>query len=249
MKESFSLLPAPEAPSLESLSKYEKVADTLSAIANEMSEVPVPEETVESWRALLGLLYHADHYIDSITSPEEKRTKIEMLKSALRKSETVHDEFLGEILKQIDELTANFSEEDRRFFLRSLTLLLTTTEAVSASEDVHDASKQVLLEGQVTSRLFLPFLSKEFRESDRYHDFVTLLAKIGRVGNGVDALADLPADYRDSQTQIKPTLYNRAVFLGTVLVQSKNLMQDKNLSRELLRKLFFKSAKAVVEDR
>lgn len=249
MKESFPPLPSKEAPSEESLSKYEKVADTLSLIAQEIGEVPVPEETVENWRTLLAILYHTDHYLDSITSREEKETKIEMLKKALREGGRGDDVFLGEVLDQIDVLTKDFSLDDKQFFSRSLTMLLTATEAVGESEDAKEAAKNTLLEGQVSSRLFLPFLSKEFRESDEYHEFVTLLAKLGRVGNSLDTLVDMPKDYRDGQIRIKPTLYNRTVFLGTVLVQGKELLQDKNLSRELLKKLIAKTTPAVIEDR
>lgn len=249
MKESFPTVSSKEARSLDSRSKYEKVAENIGNIAEEISEVPVPEETIEDWRTLMGLLYRTDQVLDSIASPDEKSDKIKLFKEALHGASKGQDMFVDETLEELDVLTKDFSEEDRRFFLRLIAMLLTTTEEVSKSMDAHTAAKYTLLEGQITSRLYLPFLSREFRESDQYETFVSLLAKLGRVGNGLDTLVDLPTDYQNGQIQTRPTLYNRAIFLGAVLTQTKSLLQDRQLSKDLLKRLFFKTARAVVQDR
>ena len=249
MNESFPPASSKEVPSLDSQSKYEKVAENIGHIAEEISEVPVPEETIEDWRTLMRLLYKTDHALDSIASPDEKNEKIKVFKDALHGTPKGKDVFVEETLEEIDTLTKNFSEEEKRFFLRLLSMLLTTTEEVSKSMDAHTAAKYTLLEGQITSRLFLPFLSREFRESDQYEKFVSLIATLGRIGNGLDTLVDLPTDYQNGQIQTKPTLYNRAIFLGTVLTQTKSLLQDRALSKDLLKRLFLKTARAVVEDR
>ena len=85
---------------------------------------PVPEETIEDWRTLMRLLYKTDHALDSIASPDEKNEKIKVFKDALHGTPKGKDVFVEETLEEIDTLTKNFSEEEKRFFLRKKKNLL-----------------------------------------------------------------------------------------------------------------------------
>jgi len=233
----------------ESLLKYEQAAEGTAKIMKEISALSVPKSSVESWKKLMSLLYRVDDYIDHMANTEERQRFLAEAKSFLR-SEDFSSEKNGDVLKiesELDKLTKNLTQAEKDFFLRSLNLLLRITEEIKIEKDPKRVVKLTLLEGQISSRLFLPFLTEDFRESNEYHKLVRSFALVGRMANSFDTMVDLSEDHKNNQLSIEPTYMNRVLFFGSVVTAGASFVREAGVSKKLIQG-FFKGTKKVIGD-
>lgn len=73
------------------------------------------------------------------------------------------------------------------------------------------------------------------------------LTRLGRAGNSFDSFVDLPSDYDNKQTKVKPNSLNRVLLLGAVLSDGWEVLKDVGLSKNLIKE-FISSAKFAAEN-
>ena len=222
----------------------------LQRFAEQITGLEVPTETIEKWRTLLSSMRIIDDRLDRIENVEERKRVYSHIKSFLQDgaADFSADPPLAAAMSDVRGLLETISDDKRAFFIRTVEMILKTTEDIKLEEKAGSFAKLTRLEGQLTSKLFLPFLPDEYTASDKHPQLVNFFARLGRVGNSIDSLFDLPADYQSGQTRVRPTLLNRAVLLGAVLTDAPSLVKNANISKELLSK-FVRSVRDTMRDR
>ncbi len=238
--ESFSLRSSGKQMSPMELRRREsKTPETLALFVKEVQELSVPEETVKNWELLLSAVRTVDDRIDHVQDPEVRRVLVERIKASVEgaAADFPDDPEFEQALCAVQILSSGLGEERKAFFHTLLSLILRVTEEIKVETDPHKAVRLTLLEGQMTSKLLLPFLPEEFKQSDRYQKLVHALSRLGRAGNSFDTFVDLSSDYNAGAVKIKPTFLNRVLFLGAALSSAAATVKDTGVSGELLEKL------------
>lgn len=239
----------PEAGFEKSRRNYEKAANTLAVLVEEIQGLSVPEKTIQDWKTLLSAIRVVDDRIDHTMEVAKRNLLVEKIKSSLKGtlSDFSSDADLENAMQNIQNLSAGLGEEKEHFFHNLLSVIMKVTEEIKVEEDPQAVVRLTQLEGQITAKLFLPFLPEEFRQSGNYQKLVHALARLGRAANSFDTLIDLPTDYKNKGVRIKPTVFNRVLFLGAVLSNSSSMLKDTGLSKNLIEE-FLSHAKDTTEN-
>ena len=220
---------------------FEKAAESLAVLVREVHGLSVPEETVRKWKTLLSAMRIVDDRIDHTADANERNVLVGKIKSSLN-GEIVdfpNDAELAHAMLNVGILSADMGEERKEFFHTLLSLILKVTEEIKNEHDTKTAVHLTMLEGQVTGKLFLPFLPEEFKRSDRYQKLVHVLSRFGRTANAFDTFVDLPSDYEHKGSPIEPTVFNRVLFLGAALSSAASTINATGLSKDLLKEFIW----------
>jgi len=220
--------------------KYVGAANSLSFIAEQIAGIPVPPETIQKWKDLLGQIRIVDYRIDNIGNRLERSKLVLELSDFLEGKEVdfSHDYKLGKAMNNVMQLADSLPENRRAFFINSLKRVLKVTEEIKVEKDVSKFVNMTRLEGQVLSKIFLQFLPDEFMKSPEYQKLAQAFTRLGRAGNAYDTFVDLPVDYRERQARIKPTPLNRLLLLGAVLTDGTSFLKNIRPSSDLAHKIW-----------
>ena len=229
--------------------RYASLAKGLESILEEVYDFEIPESTVVNWEKLSRLMYRLDHVIDQ-GSAQERKEITQALQTYLRQSQSgdIERSAIAHELQSLKEIEGIIDPENQDFFRRSVSLLLEVTESIKQSEDVKETVKLTLLEGQISSKLYLALLPASFRENEKYWEMCNLLSRIARVGNAFDTAVDLKNDFQENQVKISPTPLNRAAFIGAALSQGSGLIKMGALTPKNALNLL-RSTRAVLMDK
>lgn len=216
---------------------YERAAGTVGAMIEEIAKLPVPEQTVQNWKVLMSAMRTVDDRIDSTADKAERDSLTEKIYCFLEgaPADFSNDPELENSMQQVRGLLLDLPEEQKKSFLRSLSIILNVTERLKSEEKPKEAVELTMLEGQVTARLFFPFLPEEFRQSENYQKLVQAVTRLGRAANSFDTFTDLPSDYKNQETKIKPSIMNRVLFLGAAISMGKPVLQRTGFSKKILK--------------
>lgn len=248
LKPKQSLLPetSPKASLGASEENYKRIAEKLAFIVKEISDLSVPDKTIEDWKILSSSVCVVDYKIDKIASQAERLELIDKIVDFLNGNNVSFssDKDLERAMTDVRNLSSSLSEDQRRLFIDSLLRILKVTEKIKVEKNPKKLVDLTRLEGQINARIFLPFLSEEFRASAKYQKLVHALTRLGRAANGLDSFIDFGNDYNNKQTLIRPSVSNRALFLSGILFDGLEVLKSTGLSKELI-KTFLKSIKRV----
>lgn len=192
--------------------RYAQATGWLAAIVEKSLGVPLSPETKRQWERL-GLAIHAvDNRIDSIRNPEERRAFLRALAVAVRKRDagfSSPDAVLQEAMQIVAELFAALTTDRAAFFERTLLALLAVTEKAKNAKDPKAFIAIRALEGQLTGKLFAPFLPEGIAPAAEKRAG-KILARLGRGSTLLDSLCDLKKDHAKGETQMLPSAGNRA---------------------------------------
>jgi hypothetical protein len=229
---------------------YVKIAETLAAIVKEISDLSVPEETVQHWKTLSSAMFVVDDRLDSIAEVEARKQFTRSITDSLKGNvpEFSEDKDLGRAVLRLENLASSLQGSQKEFFSNLLSRILKVTEKMKVEENPRKLVDLRRIEGQIAVQIFLPFLPEEFRVSKKYQQLVHALTRLGRASNAFDSFIDLPADYRTGQVKVQPTIPNRLLFLGAVLSDGLSVVKTTGISVDLVKRAL-RAAKAVVVDK
>lgn len=213
----------------------------LSFIIREISNLSVPEKTIEDWKTLCSSVSVIDERLDNITDPELRLEFTNKIISFLENDVicSFNDRNTEKAILDIKNLSLGLTEDQRKFFLSSMFRILKVTEEIKIETNPKKFVNLTRLEGQISARAFLPFLPEEFRKSSNYPKLVRVLTRLGRSVNSFDTFIDLPMDYYNKQTRVKPNYLNRFLFLSAILSDSAAVLKDAGFSKDLVKQLFW----------
>ncbi len=218
---------------------YQKISRELALIVEQISGLSIPEKTIEKWKILTSSVYLVDNKVDNISDQKDRISLTQKIILFLN-GETIdfsNDKDLEKAMLDIRDLSTSLDEEQKQTFIGCLVRVLNITEEIKQEKNPNNFVTLTRLEGQVFSRIFLPFLSEDFRQQGGYPKLVHALTRIGRASNSLDTLIDLPGDYKDKRTEIKPSVANRILFVGSILSDSYSVLKDIGLSKDLIKKM------------
>lgn len=220
---------------------FEKAAHAVAVLVESVHGLAVPEKTQNQWRRLMSAVRIVDDRIDHIANTSERTALVSKLRASLQGEpvEFPDDPPLAQAMKEVDLLSREIGEERTHFLNAIFSLILTITEEIRHEEDPHNVVKLTMLEGQLTAKLYLPFLPPEFKNGEAYRKLVRTLSIFGRTANAIDTLIDLPDDYRNDAVSIKPTIANRVLFLGAALANGATTVIRTGLPPELTKQFIW----------
>jgi hypothetical protein len=232
-----------------SLERYSKVAKTIRAVFESQSQRPVSDTTYEAWQVLGETVHVFDTRLDSLSDPVARK---ELLSSTLnfydestdsldREGEEVR-EYLAHLKTKVDSLP----EQQRASFRQSIGIIFDITEQLKTTTDLKEYARLRKLEGQVTSKLYTAFLPADFKAAETYPQLHRFFTRIGRVGNILDSVIDIPADFKSGEVKIMPSLANRFKLIGNSFGDVAYVVRHS--SSDLRRKMI-KSVRRVYKDR
>jgi len=226
----------PTAGLEQSKVRYERAADTIAELAEEITSIPIPEEVLSKWKTLLSAIRIIDDRIDHTADDATRLALTEGIRTYLKSGEVdfTNDTELATAVSNVYALTRSMNEDQQAFFNTLISSILRTTENIRTEETAAQMARLTMLEGQLTAELFLPFLPSEFVQSEQYPKLVKAFTRLGRAANAFDTFVDLKADYAGQQTRVLPTLRNRLAFLEATVLSGSSLLSDQKLSRVLL---------------
>lgn len=231
-----------------SMQNYKNAAEKLGPIIEEISLLKVPEETKTDWRILLASMRTVDYKLDQITDPVVRAEFTGKIVNSLEGGQVdfSYDKDLEKAMMDVRNLYLKLSEDHKRFFISSLLRILKVTEKIKIENDSKNFIRLTRIEGQISTRIFLLLLPEEFILSGNYRKLVHSITRLGRAANSFDSFVDLSADYNNKQTQIKPNVLNRLLFIGAILSDSVSMLKDIGFSKVLIKQLLL-SAKHVIQ--
>lgn len=220
---------------------FEKAAHAVAVLVESVHGLPVPEKTVNQWRRLMGAVRIVDDRIDHLADTQQRLALVGKLRACLKNEavEFPEDPHLAEAMREVAQLSDEIGDEKAHFLNTLFSLILTTTEEIRSEEDPHNLVRLTMLEGQLTAKLYLPFLPEEFKNGADYQELVRTLSIFGRTANAIDTLIDLPDDYRNEAISIEPTLKNRSLFLGAALANGTSTILRTGLPLELTKQFIW----------
>lgn len=238
---------APETDVDNLKKKYNRLTLTFQEIAKSIVGMSLPEETLEKWKVLLSSVRLIDDEIDQIEDKEKRDDLIEKIKAKLDGYYTEFDEYeeVEKGMRLLEDISMTISEEKRSFLHKTLKRILNTTKEIKDESNSHKVVKLTLLEGQMTARIFTPFLPEEFTKSDNYQNFLKIIILLGRTGNSFDTLVDLERDFANNQVVIEPSLLNKIRFLGAFLVNAKSLLANLPLSEDMIKRMLLAAKSSI----
>lgn len=222
-----------------STQNYKKATETLSVIIGQISSLPIPEKTIQDWKVLLSSIRIVDDKLDHIVGVEERLKFTHKIIAFLKKegADFSNDRELEKAMLNVESLSINLNESQKEFFYNLLFSILEITEKAKVEENSKNFINLRRLEGQITAKLFLPFLPEEFKQSKEYPKLIHALTRLARAGNSFDSLIDLPTDHKNKQVQISPSILNRILFIGAILSDSLSILKDTKLSQNIIKEL------------
>jgi len=223
---------------------FEKAADAVATLVQEAHGLTVPEETTRQWRTLMSAIRIVDDRIDHTQNSEKRRILVETIKASLQgeKVDFSDDPALAHAMQQVEELASAIGEEKKHFLNTMFSLILRVTEEIRLEPDPQELVRLTMLEGQMTIKLFLPFLPKEFKNGEPYKKLVYTLSRFGRGANSFDTFVDLPSDYANNAVMVKPTVVNRLLFLSAALTNGVKTVRNTGIPAELVSKFVWGTA-------
>lgn len=214
----------------------ERAAHVISAVAEAAHGLRIPEETKAQWSRLILDIQAVDDRIDQIADLTTRKDLVAQLKSVLE-GEPVEfeDPQVQKAMEDIMQLSREIGEERASFLHALLSLILNVTEDIRHESDPHKVVQLTLLEGQLTGKIFLPFLPPAFRKGPAYQKLVYTLGRFGRSANTIDTFTDLATDHKNGIVSIEPSLANRVLFLGSALTSGASTVEQTGLSWKLIR--------------
>jgi hypothetical protein len=221
-----------------SMDNYVKAATTLAMVVENISKVPIPEETLTNWELLMSTIRVGDSALDGISDDDQRRNFKETVVGYLRNEPVCfNDDRLKLSMDKLREMFGNLTEQRRDCLLGTFDSLLEVTERLRHTQDREHFSLLVRLEGQLTARLFLSALPDEYKSTPKYHHVVKAITRIARLGNVVDSFSDLPDDYRENEVKIRPTFGNRVKLLSDSIPDAVCVFKHIRPRRDLIKHL------------
>jgi len=242
------ILPKEERDVERSRKNFERAADAVAVLVEATHGLAVPEQTREQWKVLMSAMRIVDDRIDHSSDPAEREALTAQIKASLQ-GQTVdfsYDPVLDQAMADVARLATEIGEERAHFLHTLLALILRVTEEIKSEKNPDELVRLTLVEGQITGKLFLPFLPAEFKDGKEYQKLVHTLSRFGRGANTFDTFIDMPTDYKNGMVQIKPTILNRVLFLGAALLNGVETIRGTGLPPKLVKE-FAWGAKATLE--
>jgi len=220
---------------------FEKAAHAVAILVEEVHGLEVPEKTQNQWRRLMSAIRIVDDRIDHIANTQERLALVGKLRASLKgePADFSDDLLLTQAMEQVELLSTEIGEERTHFLNALFSLIFTITEEIRSEENPHQVVRLTMLEGQLTAKLFLPFLPEEFKNGEDYRKLVRTLSIFGRAANALDTLIDLPDDFKNDAVSIKPTIANRVLFLGAALTNGASTLLKTGLPPKLTKQFIW----------
>ena len=229
--------------------RYEKIGNAFALITKEISDLSVPEKTLEDWGLVSSFSHTIDDKLDKIIDPAERLELSKKIISSLKgdMGDFSSDKKLEQSMLSLKNLSANLPEVQRQSLIDSLASILKITEKLKNEENPHNLVRLTRIEGQIAARLYMPFFTEEFRMSEKYPKILHALTRLSRAGNSFDDFTDLPDDYKNGEIKVHPTVLNRLLFLGAALSDGLSMLKDVGFSKKIIKRCL-QARRSVVED-
>lgn len=209
----------------------------------------VPISTMETWVSLGRTIRIADDIIDNQPDALARQSIYEGALGFLNgkfEQLPIQNIILSQEMSSLKSHLNTVTGSQRIAFLRNLKSLLKITERVKNTDDPTTLAKLVMLEGQLTARLFISFLPKDFYALDEYREYLYYFTRLSRGINTFDSIVDFKSDYEQGKTKVKPTVRNITIFTATAIPNALHVIAK---TRPGLLKSFGRGAMTITKDR
>ncbi len=244
-----AILPKEERDIERSKKNFEQAAGSVAVLVEAAHGLAVPEQTKQQWKVLMSAIRIVDDRIDHSRTIAEREALTARIKASLQGQvvDFSDDLDLHQAMYDVAQLSAEIGGERAHFLHTLLSLILRVTEDIKIESDPDKLIRLTLVEGQITGKLFLPFLPPEFKDTKEYQKLVYTLSRFGRGANTFDTFVDMQTDYKNGALQVKPTILNRVLFLGAALVNGVETVRNTGLPLKLAKELAW-GTKATLEN-
>ena len=205
----------------------------VQALAQHSLRMQISIDILVNWETITKAGGVADDAVDTLADPHTRKIIMQACADYISGDVDIMSSNDKDFLAKMTSLRSIVQVlplTQRDLFASHLRRLFIATERLRNETDIRKASRLIMVEGQIYAHLFRDVLPDELRENPHYEKFSLALTKLFRAGNCIDALFDLPDDYRNGITFIKPTIANRLVLLGNALVQVSRVLRQISLS-------------------
>lgn len=204
----------------KSLANYVVLADMVSNVANNAFGIKISPETHSHFQTLGYALRKVDNEIDGNPSIDSRHNFESNFLRFLSGSDPELPSGGQEAVTSIQnlrEVLTQLDNERSSSFLRNLSMLVKVTEHIKETTEVRELSTLTRLEGQIVASMFLSLIPESDLKPARRKEFTHWFKRIGRFGNMLDTLKDMPSDYENGEIRVKPWLNNRRLIARDTL--------------------------------
>lgn len=220
---------------------YIKAAITIAAITEHITNIPLPHETFEQWKIGMHLLRIGDDKLDKIADSHQRLQFIQGVMKFMRDEVDVvpgeNDPIFEDAMHRVRTVGRSVPEVQKEALFDIFAEILETTEMIRHVKTAGDYSFFTRREGELTMKLFIGLLPSEYTTSQSYVRLERSLIGMARFANSLDTFIDMSGDYKNGETQIPPTLKNRAVVFLKSTPDAVHAMSNMRPSRALLRQI------------
>ncbi|HET9850761.1 MAG TPA: hypothetical protein VFP35_04040 [Candidatus Saccharimonadales bacterium] len=234
-----------EASALE---MYEKVIDFSGELALKTHGVAFSPETITAWKHANLLIYYVDKALDSGLVPAETvannlRTIFGPVSCGGDRNMALGDQALAHGLA----LRNSISDEQSDIFLRKGLQIMKVCDSWRETQDPKEYARKARLIGQMQATMFLQIVTPNDRRQANFRDFTLFFRHAGRLSTGIDAIADIKADYDEGLVSVEPSAKNRLMMARNMAPDIFEGVKEIGLSTSL--NLLFRAARQIVRDR
>ena len=233
--------------------KYGHGADTLGLITEQVVGLDLPKEVVSKWKSLLKSTGVVDHNLDKISDSKVREEFTSRLVAFLggQNVDFSYNNKLDLAMKNIMNLADGLSNDRKIFLFDALKRVLIVTEKLKTEKGISKFTNLTRLEGQVLIKIFFQFLPPEFADpkNPKCRKLMKVFSRLGRIANSMDTFFDLPQDYMNGETRLKPTVLNRLVLVGAIVADGISFLKEAKLSTKIIKHLFLRTKETIQNNR
>lgn len=193
---------------------YRHAGHIICGIGERMFAVTVSDAVIEGWEETMKALRYVDTAIDGEHDSRKRETlgiaAIDFLSGKRDSFNWADDTLLNESVYGLKDALANFPEENRLRFIKTLDRLRRVSERVKSTDKRSEYARLTRLEGQLTSRLLTTLVPVEdYATKENILHFFKYVKKLGRFANSVDSFIDFSRDSQKGEVLVEPSLMNR----------------------------------------
>jgi len=211
----------------KSRKNYVKATSFLAIMAEQVTQVTLPDQTLQQWQSLISAYRIIDDRIDHTPEADRNELTLALQRFMHGTSDTpTQDIELRNSLESVSNLSNQLPHDKKSVLIRSLSGVLKVTEKLKQETDPNKVFDLRRLEGQLTARSFLAFLPTNFGDRKAQSRLNRAFTRLGRVGNNIDLFMDFSSDHSNGIIQIKPSLGNRLRLIGSTLPDTVDLLKQ-----------------------
>ncbi len=230
-----------------STENYIKAAATLALVAENVTDISLPKESVIDWETMMYAIRIGDDRVDAITDITNRSDFKKHVMGFLRSENYLlaHDNELVSSMTDLKNICDKIAPEKKDNLLSTFESLLNVTEKLRNTTDARHYSFLTRLEGQLTSRLFLATLPDNFTASPKYKTLVKTFTRFGRFADTIDNLSDLADDHKEGLISVKPSIQTSTQLLFQSLPDAIGTIRHLHLNRHIVSEIIIRTRETI----